>query len=47
MQKYSLKALILPFSIHKNQGQAFKTLNSQKSGLLGKIKMDPLCELRA
>lgn len=47
MQKYSLKAVMLPFSIHKSQGQAFKTLSSQKSGLLENIKIGPLCELRA
>lgn len=47
MQKYSLKALMLPFSTHKSQGQAFNTSSSQKSGLLENIKMSPLDELRA
>lgn len=41
MQKQSLKALMLPFSIHKIQGQAFNASSSQKSGLLDNIKNEP------
>lgn len=46
MQKYSLKALMLPFSTHKSQGQAFNTSSSQKSGSLENIRTNLLYELR-
>ena len=46
MQKCSLKALMLLFSAHKSQGQAFNTSSFQESGLLENIKMAPLYELR-
>ena len=42
MLKCSLKALMLPFSTHNSQGQAFNATSSQQSGLLENIKNGPL-----